>query len=186
MYLTKKTYIGANYEHNKVKGKIMLKKDGNAIPIQLDRVSYIEERVGYWRKANQIHGWFVSNIQDGVDDCGSYELTKEKANELLSICRNIKQKCSLVDGQVKNGQVASVETGGKFVDAIEDGNTMTNSEVAEKLLPSESGFFFGSTDYDQWYMESIDETIEILEAIMGESDPDKDYFSAEVYYQSSW
>ena len=23
----------------------------------------------YWRKANQIHNWFVENIQDGEDDC---------------------------------------------------------------------------------------------------------------------
>jgi hypothetical protein len=27
----------------------------------------------YWRKANQIHNWMVSNIQDGEDDCGLYE-----------------------------------------------------------------------------------------------------------------
>ncbi len=34
--------------------------------------------VGYWRKANQIHNWFVKNVQGGVDDCGYYGVTKEK------------------------------------------------------------------------------------------------------------
>jgi len=26
------------------------------------------EEVGYWRKANAIHGWFVDHVQDGEDD----------------------------------------------------------------------------------------------------------------------
>ena len=25
--------------------------------------------VGYWRKANAIHNWFVQNVQDGRDEC---------------------------------------------------------------------------------------------------------------------
>ena len=29
------------------------------------------EEVGYWRKANAIHGWFVRNVQNGKDDCGT-------------------------------------------------------------------------------------------------------------------
>ena len=35
-----------------------------------DGDSYIvRTEAGYWRKANQIHGWFVNKCQDGVDDC---------------------------------------------------------------------------------------------------------------------
>lgn len=26
-----------------------------------------EIQIGYWRKANQIHNWFVENIQDGIE-----------------------------------------------------------------------------------------------------------------------
>jgi hypothetical protein len=29
----------------------------------------------YWRKANQIHGWFVKNVQNDNDDCGLYEVS---------------------------------------------------------------------------------------------------------------
>ena len=40
--------------------------------------SRIIEQVGYWRKANQIHNWFVENVQDGEDDCCYHnEVTKE-------------------------------------------------------------------------------------------------------------
>jgi hypothetical protein len=40
----------------------------------------------YWRKANQIHNWFVNNVQHGNDDCGNYYVSHEKLNELLSTC----------------------------------------------------------------------------------------------------
>ena len=43
----------------------------HVVPIKFDRVCYIEESVGYWRKANAIHNWFVANCDKrGVD----YEL----------------------------------------------------------------------------------------------------------------
>ena len=47
------------------------------------------EEVGYWRKANQIHGWFVKNIQGGVDDCGYYKVSKQDVEELLSLCNQV-------------------------------------------------------------------------------------------------
>ena len=43
----------------------------------------IFHEAGYWRKANAIHGWFVENVQNGVDDCGYYELTKEILDKML-------------------------------------------------------------------------------------------------------
>ena len=69
MYLIRKKYVGANLEHRKVKGKIELEIEGKKLPIEFDRLSYIDEEVGYWRKANAIHKWFVDNVQDGNDDC---------------------------------------------------------------------------------------------------------------------
>ena len=50
---------------------------------------------------------------------------------------------------------------------------------AEQLLPSSSGFFFGNTEYDEWYYNDIQDTIEILEKAL--EDEDGDY-----YYSSSW
>jgi hypothetical protein len=32
-------------------------------------VSGVTVRVGYWRKFDALHRWFVSNVQEGVDDC---------------------------------------------------------------------------------------------------------------------
>ena len=37
----------------------------------------------YWRKCNQVHGWFVNNVQRGEDDCGEYYVSTNKLQELL-------------------------------------------------------------------------------------------------------
>jgi hypothetical protein len=42
--------------------------------------------VGYWIKANAIHGWFVRNVQNGVDNCSPYLVTKDKMRNLLMAC----------------------------------------------------------------------------------------------------
>ena len=41
----------------------------------------------YWRKANQIHKWFVDNVQGGNDNCGEYYVSHEKLKELRETCR---------------------------------------------------------------------------------------------------
>lgn len=39
----------------------------------------------YWRKANQIHGWFVKEIQEGTDDCREYSVSVSSLRELLDL-----------------------------------------------------------------------------------------------------
>ncbi|QHJ70581.1 hypothetical protein [Planococcus halotolerans] len=39
-----------------------------------------------WRKANAIHGWFVTEIQGGVDDGNEYPVSREKLVELMGLC----------------------------------------------------------------------------------------------------
>ena len=51
---------------------------------------------------------------------------------------------------------------------------------AERILPTGSGFFFGSTDYDQWYYEDLERTKRELERILSEPD------IGEFYYHASW
>jgi hypothetical protein len=44
-----------------------------------------------WRKANAIHAWFVSYVQDGEDDCGYYQVTKERIQELNDLCSKVSE-----------------------------------------------------------------------------------------------
>lgn len=140
----------------------------------------ISEEVGYWRKANQIHNWFVENVQDGVDDCDYHnEVTKETLEELLDVCERVLASCELVDGKVKNGWsfANGVET-----PILEYGQYVKDSSVAEELLPSTHGFFFGSTDYDQYYVNDIKHTIDIITKVLETTDFEKQM----IYYCSSW
>ena len=87
MYLRRKICVGANYEHRKVTGRIEIKAAGVKVPITFKKVSEITEQACYWRKSNQIHQWFVDNVQEGVDDCGNYAVSCEQLRTLRELCQ---------------------------------------------------------------------------------------------------
>jgi len=58
--------------------------DNIAMPLKIIRLE-----AGYWRKANQVHNWFVHNIQKGEDDCGEYYVSRENLLELRKVCREV-------------------------------------------------------------------------------------------------
>ncbi len=182
MYLNRKIYVGAKYEHNNVKGKIELTKGKSNIPIKVDlsKVSEITEEVAYWRKANAIHKWFVDNVQDGKDDCGDYYVSREQLQELVDLCKKVLNKAKTVDGQVANGTTWTQAEG--EVHNYQDGKVIVNQDLMEELLPTQPGFFFGETDYDEYYMEDLKNTIKQLEPLLTE-DADTE---ASYYYSSSW
>lgn len=140
---------------------------------------YIYESIGYWRKANAIHSWMVNNVQDGVDDCGYYRVYREQIEELLGICQHIKNECHMVDGMIQNG--CRYENG-KKIPIYDAGKYIENPEVAAEYLPTQSGFFFGNTDYNEWYMQDIEDTINILTKVLEETDFDNQM----IIYSSSW
>lgn len=43
------------------------------------------EDKAYWRKENAIHNWFVQNVQEGVDDCGYYEVPLSRLQDLITL-----------------------------------------------------------------------------------------------------
>jgi hypothetical protein len=57
--------------------------------------------------------------------------------------------------------------------------------LAEDLLPTQSGFFFGSTEYDEWYIRDIQSTIDIIETLLSERN-ESGYIDGDIYYHSSW
>ena len=112
------------------------------------RPSTVEFEAIYWRKANAIHKWFVDNVQDGVDDCRSYYVSRDNLRNLLEVCETV----------------------------------LKDNSRAEELLPSQSGFFFGGTDYDEWYFKDLQHTRDKIDELLSKPDFDKFDFQ----YQSSW
>lgn len=156
MYLTRESYIMGDY--NKETGNFDRKIAVVGIPLldaESQKVKAIREEAAYWRKANQIHNWFVVNVQDGEDECRPHDVSIEQLQELVDTCKKV----------------------------------LANHELAEELLPSTSGFFFGGTDYDEWYYQDLQNTINQLEPLIAfENDElnkaDKVWVSYE--YCSSW
>lgn len=146
MYLEKRTYVRQwGFQKPEEQYNVEVTKGGEPANIKSERVTHVCEELGYWRKQNQIHQWFVENVQNGVDNCGEYCVSKGQLEDLLEICKKI----------------------------------LNDNSLAEELLPTASGFFFGGTEYDEWYFDGIQNTIEILEEALSDT-------SADYYYSSSW
>jgi hypothetical protein len=109
----------------------------------------IPKKEYYWRKANQIHNWFVKNVQEGEDDCGLYEVS---VSQLQSLKKT----------------VATV---------------IRDHKKAAKLLPTSSGFFFGGIDYDEWYWEDVNSTLNYVNEMLQQH---KDNPNTKFFYASSW
>lgn len=58
---------------------------------------------------------------------------------------------------------------------------LANPECAEEIMPTSEGFFFGSTEYDEWYFETLRNTIEQVKKILATTD-----FVKEVVEYTEW
>lgn len=105
--------------------------------------------VGYWRKANAIHKWFVDNVQEGVDECEEHYVSDEDLEELERVCKLV----------------------------------LADPTDAHKNLPTTSGFCFGGTDYDEWYVRDIEHTLKVIERVKLLV---KGKHHCSIYYCSSW
>ena len=94
-----------------------------------------------------------------------------------------------------------------FVDNVQDGNddcgnyyvsqdnlrelkdicerVLADNSLAEELLPSQSGFFFGGTDYDEWYFKDLKFTAEEIGKLL-KIHENENYSAWSYEYHSSW
>lgn len=118
-------------------------------------------RVGYWRKANQIHNFFLKKCgpkdHDGdvIDDCRDIYIDTETLEELVVACKEV----------------------------------LKDHSLASTYLPTQGGFFFGSTDYDEYYFEDLEDTIKIIEPVIEfihNIDKTKYACDYSIIYRASW
>lgn len=150
MYLYAKNYLSSFDEKEKEKAEQIaalfpelthMKDHFDDCPVR-----YVTIEVGYWRKANAIHDWFVQNVQDGEDKCKPHYVSREDLQSLRLLCQQV----------------------------------LANPSLANDLLPTTSGFFFGSTEYDEWYMDGLKHTIEVIDNAL------KMPIDWDFEYRSSW
>lgn len=151
--------------------------------IRPERISHVVEDVMYWRKANQIHAWFVENVQGGDDDCADYCVSWERLEELLKVCEKVIKASKLVKGEVKNGERYDSETK-SWEPITQPGKVIKDPTVAKELLPTNDGFFFGSQEYDEFYLEDVVRTRDWL--LQEFDDRSKWEVPTCIHYSSSW
>ena len=114
---------------------------------ELPSVSIVIE-IGYWRKCNAIHKWFVDNVQNGIDECQESYVGFDALHKLQESLNEV----------------------------------IADPELGPKVLPTTDGFFFGDTSYDEFYIDDLKYTLEIVKrAIRLISEHD-----CIITYQSSW
>ena len=146
---------------------------------KLENINYeydsLFKEVYYWRKANAIHQWFVDNIQNGNDDCEDYRVTQKDLQILIDTLKEVYNSLCNKEMVTKKVQDGSIEYETKVFKE-------KDLEIAKQLLPTQEGFFFGSTQYDEYYFEDIKKTLNDLQIINECFDFENNY----LIYGSSW
>ena len=62
---------------------------------------------------------------------------------------------------------------------------LADHSKADTVLPAKSGFFFGGTEYDDWYFTDVQNTLKFLDEFLNKFE--KGYLKGwDFYYRSSW
>lgn len=183
MYLKASKYV-SNYNFTEADSKAEFAAIVDAVKLN-DIVSEdstsltISVTVGYWRKANAIHNWFVKNCQGGVDECQVSDVDEMKLRELLAICKHI--MTTVVWGEPIEHEATDVPWKQpawteRVLASVDDAFILEN-------LPPTEGFFFGSTDINGFFIDDIEETIKIIERVLPFAEAP---FNLSFEYRSSW
>lgn len=161
MYLTKKVYIGTG-ENWDDKTEAFVKRKGPQVSIlgiggKMAALDLSEAEEICFRAAY----WRKANAihQWFVDNCGDG-----------------KDECHRME--ITRDNVV------KLVDTCK--KVLADHSLAKELLPTQVGFFFGSTDYDEWYFKELEYTVEKLEPLTHEEAWKMEGAWVDYEYQASW
>jgi len=146
-YVSRYDYDGNNADDNNPLFNELVEKFGVADAIgdtPFGGIS-IDFPMGYWRKVNSVHNWFVEICGGGVDECQPMYVNTQHLEELRELCLQV----------------------------------LRDNSLAEELLPTSAGFFFGSTDFDEYYFKDLAYTVTVIDRCLKSK---FDYFE----YQASW
>lgn len=116
---------------------------------------YYAEEDAYFRKVNFIYHYFQPKL---VDECAF--VTKTDLEDIIERCDKI------LEGLKFKGEEIPYE----------------KIDLAQELLPTQSGFFFGSTDYDRWYFSDVKDARRQMKKLLRGFNEDTDV----IYVVMSW
>lgn len=125
------------------------------------------------------NGYYIDKEENAYVISGEYEIAYwRKANQIRHWFVNHIEEFK----EDHNGGYYTI-TKELLEELIEDCNSvLTNHDMAEDILPTSSGFFFGSTRYDEWYYNQLENTIDQCERVINETDWENEV----IVYHESW
>jgi hypothetical protein len=179
MYLYKKSYVkNWNSTPDERKHDVSITMGGAPIKhIKPERICYIEEEVAYWRKFNALHKYFVDNYGGGNDDCQEIYISTQDLRDLLEV---LNQVLGILEGADKVSNTTKDWKGNEVQYFTYDCLDQIND-----IFPPTDGFFFGSTDINDWFKKDVENTIEVISALIAEYEENPET-SFSFYYQASW
>ena len=156
-YLYAKKHV-SKYDYSDTQNRIITQEYMDLLPMNApDITKYgdfagitINYPVGYWRKANAIHNFFVQGIGGGEDNCEEMWVSRVHLVDLRSRCSDVLK-----------------------ADDME-------AKAKELGLETADGFFFGNTEYGDWYKDDLKLTIEICDHALKLPE------EYSICYQASW
>jgi hypothetical protein len=97
MYLSARKFMAPEYFSPKEFEKVRM-----ALGLEINKMAdmpsiIVEVSAAYWRKSNQIHKWFVDNVQDGKDDCRDYPVNHATLKKLQELCVSIAKNKAMAE-----------------------------------------------------------------------------------------
>jgi len=178
MYFYKKTYV-KNWSHFKPEYQTqVVTMTGGEVreDIKPERVSYIIEEIGYWRKFNALHGFIVSNFAE-QDDCKPIYLDISNLEEIRKVLGEV---LAILEKSKKIPKVENVSSDRVIEEIIYD----CKNEI-EAIFPPTEGFFFGSQEINNWFKDNVEYSIDVIENALKEYE-EHPKVSMDFYYQASW
>lgn len=170
MYLYAKKYIG----DESVDAISKLANTTNLPTPEWSKSISVEKLVGYWRKANAIHGWFVDEIGNGVDECQVMFIDRERLEKLRNDCIVALANPSR-EYQIEDQKVVYL-----LCDYLNSLETPIDPATYESPINPTDGFFFGGSERDDYYYFQLEYTINLVSSLLELDD------SYSFNYQASW
>ena len=141
------------YNNDELKSEIVV-----TIPVKdadavdcFDMGKFEKTEAAYFRKVNFLLPFFGYE-----ENCSDIEIDKYQVEDLVNACQTI-------------------------LDTLKTSGTQAATEVANEMLPTEGGFFFGSTEYDEWYFKDVEYVLNKFTTILDDTDWDN-----ETIYMHCW
>lgn len=132
------------------------------------------KNVGYFRKVNCLLPFFGYE-----DNLSVHPIEKCQIEELVSIAKELLKEHHAINSSILSykeilGVYKDDKKKTKEIQEKIDALWANFAEIAQEKLPTTSGFFFGYTEYKEWYVNDLTEIVNVFEEILDSTDFDID------------